>query len=92
VKANVDPGSDPRRADDRAIVHEAAVGVNRRLRGDLPQQVNGPVVGRRLQAVEQPGFAKSKALVQTDSTSSASWERTLIQSVSTALCISRRVP
>jgi hypothetical protein len=39
-----------------------------------------------------PAFARSKAPVQTDSTSSASWERALIQSVSSALCISGRVP
>ena len=55
-----DPGGDPRRADDPAIVHEATVGVNRRLRGDLPQKVNGPLVGRRLQAVEQPGLRQEQ--------------------------------
>ena len=37
-------------------------------------------------------LAKSKAPVQTERTNSASWDRALIQSVSTALCISRRVP
>src|SRR5262249_10142161 len=35
VQAHVDPGSDPRRADDPPVVHEAAVGVNFRLRGGL---------------------------------------------------------
>ena len=37
-------------------------------------------------------LAKSKAPVQTERTNSASWDRALIQSVSTSLCISRRVP
>src|SRR5262249_12480424 len=48
-----------------------------------------------LATVLKPGgrlFAKSSAPVQTERTSSASWDRALIHSISAALCISRRVP
>jgi hypothetical protein len=44
VQAHVDSGGDPCRADDTSIVHEAAVGINRRIWGNLSQKVNGPVV------------------------------------------------
>ena len=54
------PGSDPRRADHPPVVHEAAVGMNHRLRGGLAQQVDGPVVRGRLQAVEQPGLRQQQ--------------------------------
>ena len=51
---------DPRRADHPAIVHVAAGGGNDGLWSDFPQKVDGPVVGGRLQAVEQPGFRREQ--------------------------------
>jgi hypothetical protein len=50
------------------------------------------VVGRRLPPVEQAGFCQSNAPVQADMISSAFSADCLIQSMTTGLFISFRVP
>jgi hypothetical protein len=92
VQAHVNARSDPRRADDPPVVHEAAVGVNRRLRGGLAQEVDGPWCVVASVPSSRPAFAKSSAPVQTERTSSSFVDACLIQSISIGLCISLRVP
>jgi hypothetical protein len=92
MEAHVDPRSEPTRTDDPPVVHEAAIGVNRRPGSRLAQQVDGAVVRGRLQVVEQPGLCQQQRPVQTDRTSSAYEDTCLIQSIRAVWCIPFRVP
>jgi hypothetical protein len=53
VKAHVDTRRYPSRTDHASIIHEAARGVNERVRGKQAQLVDGAVVRRGFQPVEQ---------------------------------------
>ena len=60
MEGSVDARCDARRRDDLAVVHDADAFADGGPRGHLPQHVDGSVVRRRRQAVEQSGLRQQQ--------------------------------